>query len=218
MSSWKKIYIFNCLPKVQKSLIKVIWSNFGTNISFQLCSKNQIKSIRSFQKQILTFNFHDIGHGLKIADEQNVNGHSQICLEQWDNQLFGYLHEIFKWWLKTMTYLWSTPLNLSWISRKPELSKEIGNWWLGTSLGQIWRLQCLARPLEHPWGRGILLQKLAATVLVHISLDTKTIATTYTSECRNCAFYHTLSAKKNGPHQYQQAQVDTIYAVAIAYF
>ena len=128
-----------------------------------MCSKNQIKSIRSFQKQILTFNFHDIGHGLKIADEQNVNGHSQICLEQWDNQLFGYLHEIFKWWLKTMTYLWSTPLNLSWISRKPELSKEIGNWWLGTILGQIWRLQCLARPLEHPWGRGILLQKLAAS-------------------------------------------------------
>ena len=105
------------------------------------------------------------------------NWHSWVCLELWDKQLFGYLHEIFKWWLKTIVelrYLAMEYFSILYCQRiclgsqeNPKFSEEIENWWLGTMLGQIWRLQCLLRPLEHPWGRGILLQKLATSPYLH---------------------------------------------------
>ena len=44
--------------------------------------------------------------------------------------------------------------------KKARSFQEIGKWWLETILGQIWRLWRLARPPEHPWGRGILHGKL----------------------------------------------------------
>ena len=110
----------------------------------------------------------------------------------------------------------SLPMNLSWTSRKPKLSKEIENRWLGTISGQIWRLQCLPRPLEHPWGRGILLQKMATRGSTNISPGTKTIATT--NHWPKVDIEIALVTMDFGLHQHQWPKVGTICAVKMANF
>ena len=107
-------------------------------------------------------------------------------------------------------------MNLSWTPRKPKLSKEIENRWLGTISGQIWRLQCLPRPLEHPWGRGILLQKPATSGSTNISPGTKTIATT--NHWPKVDIEIALVTMHFGLHQHQWPKVGTICAVNMANF